>query len=95
MNIRYYIDSYTGLPHIYGHNVSEREVEAVLRRPLENRPGERESRVMIGRTPQGRILRVIISIDWEGQGVFVITAYDLAGKALKAFRRRMKGRGQR
>jgi hypothetical protein len=59
VNIRYNIDADTGLPHIYRHNVSEHEVEDVLRGPLENRPGERSSRVLIGRTSQGRYLRVI------------------------------------
>jgi hypothetical protein len=94
MNIHYQIDADSGLPHIYGHNVSEREVEDVLRGLLENRPGERSSRVLIGQTRQGRYLRVIVSIDWDGQGIFVITAYDLQGKPLKALRRRMKKRGQ-
>ncbi|MCZ7404966.1 MAG: hypothetical protein O8C67_08555 [Candidatus Methanoperedens sp.] len=30
MNIRYYIDPETGLPHIYRHDVSEDEVKDVL-----------------------------------------------------------------
>ena len=37
MRIRYYIDPQTELPHIYGHNVSESEVEELLRRPGEDR----------------------------------------------------------
>lgn len=94
MNIRYNIDADTGLPHIYRHNVFESEVQDVIRRPLENRSGDGRSRVFLGRTRDGRYLRVIVSIDWDGQGVFVITAYDLRGKALKALRRRMKKRGQ-
>jgi Domain of unknown function (DUF4258) len=94
LNIRYHIDADTGQPHIYGHNVTEKEVEEILRRPIENRPGDRGSRVYLGKTGGGRWLRVIVSIDWDGQGVFVITAYDLRGKSLKALRRRMKKRGQ-
>jgi hypothetical protein len=94
VNIRYNIDADTGVPHVYRHNVSEREVQDVLREPLENRPGTGSSRVFIGRTRQGRYLRVIVSIDWDGQGVFVITAYELRGKPLKALRRRMKKRGR-
>jgi len=94
VNIRYHIDGDTGLPHIYRHNVSENEVEDVLRGPLENRPGDGSSRVLIGQTRQGRYLRVIVSIDWDGRGVFVITAYGLRGKPLKALRRRMKKRGR-
>ena len=94
MNVRYYVDADTGLPHIYRHNVSEDEVEDVLREPLENRPGDRSSRVLIGQTRHGRYLRVVVSIDWDGRGVFVVTAYDLRGKPLKALHRRMNKRGQ-
>jgi len=39
LNIRYYIDPETGLPHIYGHDVEETEVEEVLSNPGEDRPG--------------------------------------------------------
>jgi hypothetical protein len=94
VNVRYHIDADSGLPHIYRHNVTESEVEDVLRGPLENRPGEGGSRVLIGRSRQGRYLRVVVAIDWDGQGVFVITAYDMRGKPLKALRRRMKRRNQ-
>lgn len=65
MNVRYYIDADTGLPHIYQHGVREDEVEEIVRRPLENRPGEQSSRVLIGQTRNGRYLRVIVSIDWD------------------------------
>ena len=94
MNIRYNLDADSGLPHIYNHNVSEPEVMDVLRGPLENRPGTGESRILIGRTRQGRVLRVIVKFYADGQGIFVITAYDLHGKPLKALRRRLKKRGQ-
>lgn len=40
MQARYYDDPGSGQPHIYSHNVSEDEVEAVLGRPMEDRPGE-------------------------------------------------------
>lgn len=52
MNVRYYIDPQTELPHIYGHDVSEPEVDEVLER--------------------------------------AVTAYDLRGKALLAYRRRRR-----
>lgn len=39
MNVRFYIDPETGLPHIHGHTVDEDEVEDVLRQPGEDRPG--------------------------------------------------------
>jgi len=39
VNIRFYIDPETGLPHIYNHDVEEEEVEDVLESPGEDRPG--------------------------------------------------------
>ena len=50
MNIRFYLDPETGLPHIYQHDVSEDDVEDVLRRPGEDRQGRDGSRVAIGQT---------------------------------------------
>jgi hypothetical protein len=95
VHIRYYIDADTDLPHIYGHNVHESEVEDVLRRPLENLPGRRNSRIVIGRTRAGRVLKVVAVPDDDGDGVFVVTAFDLTGKPLRALRRRLRGRGRR
>ena len=88
MKIRYYIDAVTELPHIYGHNVTESEVEEIMVRPAEDRPGTDGSRVAIGRTLGGRYLRVIYVTDPKPESVFVITAYELRGKPLIAFRRR-------
>jgi hypothetical protein len=92
MNIRFYIDPETGLPHIYKHGVHEGEVEDVLRRSGEDRPGHGGSRIAIGRTQTGRYLRVIYAPDPEPDNVFVITAYELRGKPLVAYRRRMRRR---
>jgi hypothetical protein len=90
VDIRYYIDPETELPHIYGHNVEEREVEEVLSNPGEDRPGREGSRVAIGRTLGGRYLRVIYVPDPGPNSVFVITAYELRGKPLIAYRRRRR-----
>ena len=90
MRIRYYIDPETELPHIYRHDVSEAEVEEVLRRAGEDRPGREGSRVAVGRTSGGRYLRVIYVPDPEPDSVFVITAYELCGKPLTAYRRRQR-----
>lgn len=90
MNVRYYIDPQTGAPHIYDHDVSEAEVEAVLEGPGEDYPGREGSRVAIGRTFAGRTLRVIYVPDSEPDSVFVITAYELKGKPLLAYRRRRR-----
>lgn len=92
MKVRYYIDPETELPHIYGHDVSEQEVEEVLLHPGEDRPGREGSRVAIGRTSGGRYLRVIYVPDTEPNSVFVITAYELRGKPLTAYRRRRRRR---
>ena len=46
----------------------------------------------LGQTDSGRYLRVIYVPDEIGDGVFVVTAYSLEGKQLKAFRRRQRRR---
>jgi hypothetical protein len=92
MEIRFHLDPETGEPHIYDHGVTEEEVWEVLRRPGEDRAGSEDSRVAIGQTAAGRYLKVIYVRDAVGDGVFVITAYDLIGKPLKAYRRRQRRR---
>ena len=92
MDVRYYIDPETGQPHIYRHDVAEPEVEDVIRRPIEDRPGREGSRVALGRTQAGRNLRVIYVPDPVPDSVFVITAYRLGPKALRALRRRRRRR---
>lgn len=87
-NVRFYIDPETGEPHIYNHNVTEAEVEAVLAQPGEDRQGYEGARVAIGQTDRGRFLKVVYAPDPAPGSVFVITAYDLRGKALIAYRRR-------
>lgn len=95
MQVRFYFDPTTGLPHIYGHGVSEEEVEDVLSRPGEDRPGRDDSRIAIGQTRAGRYLRVIYVPDPIPGSVFVITAYELNGKPLAAYRRRRKKKKER
>jgi hypothetical protein len=90
VEIRYYIDPETGLPHIYRHGVDEQDVEDVLRRPLEDRPGREGSRVALGRSQAGRYLRVIYVPDAIPDSVVVITAYPLGAKAMRALRRRRR-----
>ena len=90
MRIRYFVDPESGLPHVYDHGVTEEEIEEVLRRPVETREGSEGSRVAIGHTLAGRILRVIYVPDPEPDSVFVVTAYDLRGKPLAAYRRRRR-----
>lgn len=90
MDVRYYYDPESGEPHIYQYAVYEDEVEYVLRHAGEDRPGSDGSRHALGQTASGRYLRVIYVRDPDADGVFVITAYDLRGKALQAYRWRRR-----
>lgn len=90
MYIRYYIDPEKGIPHIHNHNVSESEVEDVLLRPGEDRHGRDGSRITLGQTRAGRYLRVIYIPDAEQESVFIITAFELTGKPLVAYKRRRR-----
>jgi len=90
VNLRFYTDPETQVPHIYRHDVSESEVEEVLARPGEDRPGREGARIAIGRTAAGRYLRVVYVADPEPNSLFVITAYELRGKPLTAYRRRRR-----
>ncbi len=92
MKIRFYIDPETDQPHIFKHNVTEIEVEEILSQPGEDRPGREGSRIAIGQTKAGRYLRIIYVPDPVPDSVFVITAYDLRGKALLAYKIRRRGR---
>jgi hypothetical protein len=90
MDFRYHIDPDTGLPHIYGPGVTEAEAEHVLRHPGEDRAGRDGSRHAPGQTAAGRYLHVIYVPVAEGDGVFVVTAYEIRGKPLQAYRRRRR-----
>lgn len=94
VKLRFYLDP-DGEPHIYGHSVTEEEVGEVLTRPGEDRPGREGSRVALGQTEAGRYLRIIYVPDPEPESVFVVTAYELRGKPLTAYRRRMRRTRQR
>jgi len=92
LETRFYIDPATGEPHIYHHRVAEHEVIDILDRPGEDRAGRDGSRVALGQTASGRYLRVVYVPEQEG--VFVITAYDLTGKPLAAYRKRRRKKHQ-
>jgi hypothetical protein len=94
MKVRFYIDAETGEPHILNHGVTEEEVTEVLENAGEDRPGREGSRLALGKTNAGRYLRVIYIPDPEPDSVFVITAYDLSGKPLAAYRSRRKKKGR-
>jgi hypothetical protein len=92
MIARFYNDPSTGEPHIRKHGVTEHEVADVLSRPGEDRPGTQGVRIAIGQTRAGRYLRVIYLPDPDRHEAFIITAYDLRGKPLLAYRRRRRQR---
>ena len=94
LRARFYIDPATGLPHIYNHRVDENEVIEVLEQPGEDRLASEGARIALGQTASGRYLQVIYVPDEEPDSIFVVTAYELAGKALAAFRRRRRKRIQ-
>jgi hypothetical protein len=95
LSVRYYIDPENGCPHIYGHRVTEEDVEDVLLHPGEDRAGREGSRVILGKTRNGRYLKVIYVPDHQTNSVFIITAYELTGKPLSAYKRRLKSRGNK
>ena len=94
MKLRFYTDPEKGYPHIYDHGVEEHEVEDVIIDSGEDMPGRGNSRIAIGQTRGGRYLLVVYVRDPEPDSVFVITAYDLAGRPLAAYRRRMRRRNR-
>lgn len=81
--------------HIHKHGVTEDEVAEVLERPREDRRGKDASRQALGRIRAGRYLRVIYVADTSADqpgGIFIVTAYELRGKPLAAYRRRVRRR---
>lgn len=94
MDVRYYNNPETRLPHIYDHGVDEYEVEDILADLGEDRRGDGNSRVANGQTRSGRHRRVIYIPSPDRRSFFVITAYDLRGKPLAAYRRYLRRRGK-
>jgi hypothetical protein len=90
MNLRFHINPDTGEPHIYDHHVYEDEVLEVLRKPLEEFRGRRAAMIAHGQTVSGRYLKVIYVPDEDGDGIFIVTAYDLSRRQVQALRRRLR-----
>jgi hypothetical protein len=91
VGMRFHHDS-SGDPHIWSHNVSEQEVAEALVDRLESIRGRGTSIISIGRTRAGRYLKVIYSPDDFGADIFVITAFDVPPKQIRAVKRRLKRR---
>lgn len=92
VQLRFHIDADSEEPHIYQHGITDEEVEEVMRRPGDDFPGREGSRIALGQTDAGRFLQVVYILDEDRLGAFVVTAYDLRGKALAAYRRRRRKR---
>ena len=90
MIVKFFIDPETDQPHIYNHGVTEAEVLQVLARPGLTLKGSRDSRFGLGQTEAGRYLKVVYAPRKAGDGIFIITAYELRGKELRAYRRRRR-----
>lgn len=96
MKLRFYIEPGTDLLHIYKHDVDEDEVWDILTSPEEICRNQDNTKIAIGQTQAGRYLRVIFKVDTVNRALFVITAYELDGKPLLAYRRRKeKKKGRR
>jgi len=81
LDIRFYHDPTTGLPHIYEHGIAEEEVTDFLLGSGEDLAAKRGSRMKLGQTSAGRYLQVIYVPDEDPDSLFVITSYELRGKA--------------
>jgi hypothetical protein len=81
-----------GEPHIHDHDVEVSEVLEALDDTLECIAGTADSTIVIGRTRGGRVLKVIHAPSRDGDGIFVVTAYDLPPKQVRALKRRLRRR---
>jgi hypothetical protein len=59
VEVRYYFDPDPRQPHIYGHGLTEAELEWILAHPAEDGPCSESSRQALGQTAAGRYLRVV------------------------------------
>ncbi len=90
MELRFWNDPESGQPHIYQHGITEDEVRQVLLQPGVTLRGDRNSRTIMGQTAAGRCIKVVFCPDPGWGSGFVVTAYELRGKPLKAYRRAMR-----
>jgi hypothetical protein len=87
MDLRFNTDPETGQAHIFEHGVTEEEVRQVLVLGGDDFRSSRGARIRFGQAASGRYLKVVDVPDENRDGPFVLTAYNLRGKELKAFRR--------
>jgi hypothetical protein len=90
VEIRFYLNPRTGEPHILDHGLTEIEVQDVLDGPAEIRPARDGAMSALGRTRNGRLLRVIYRFETTTDSYLVITAFEPGPAAARAFRRRQR-----
>jgi hypothetical protein len=90
MELRFWTDPESGLPHLYDHGVTEEEVRQVLSRPGEEFQGRNRSRIKLGQTESGRYLQAVYVPDVGRVSAFVVTAFETSTKAKRAYRRRRR-----
>jgi len=90
MNVRFFIDPETDLPHILKHGVTEEEAEEVVLDPVEDQRTRGDARIARGKAGSGRFIRVVYSE--REDGLLIITAWAMDGNELKAYRRRNRNR---
>lgn len=92
---RFWVDLETGEMHISRHGATETEVEEVLDYlATEVHTGRGNTRVLEGPTAAGQALRVVYLPEPAADALFVVTAYELRGKALQAYRKRRRKRSR-
>jgi 6-phosphogluconolactonase (cycloisomerase 2 family) len=91
MNIEFYIDSDTGVPHIARHRVEKWEAVDVLENAQADYNARDGTRAALGQTRDGRYLRVIYR-RLDGGDRRIITAFDLSPSAKRALRRSRRRR---
>ena len=89
MDVRFYIDPETEDFHCLRHGVTPLEAIQVLQHATRRVAGKNGAWVAEGQTAAGRYLRVVY-VDDEDGSKFVITAYDMSGKAKRSNKRKRR-----
>jgi len=90
VEVRFYLNPRTGEPHIFDHGVTESEANDVLDDPAEIRPARDGAMSALGRTRNGRLVRVVYRFNITDDSYLVITAFEPGPAAARAFRRRQR-----
>jgi hypothetical protein len=89
VNIEYWDNPKTGLPHILDHSVEPAEVAEVFSGKPLLRPGRDGTTVALGPTVAGRFLKIVFRKREDGV-IFVITGYAASANSVKLYRRYYK-----